>query len=311
MFEPQSNRILSLGDLVGLSFRCFRSNLGVYVKVLGWPSLFASLASRFAVLTVQDWARIASSSQLAYEPFFTRMGLAFIFLIIWFVATWRLGVAACSLVRHFLGMEKDLKDSIDVMKKRAVPVLIAYNLAMLPPIFACLAWGGLTVGGVMFLPGVEPWRFLIGGFFFGFVGFGLTVTIALSSLYGSLLIAVTALESANTVNSLLRTWNFVRARPLRGGSFTCLIGIAVGAICFSIAGPLNILGLFEALSQSNMHLMAPSPLWFQALETMLDMILNVVSVALLSTGYGLFYRDLRLRLEGEDLLVRLSRLEQK
>jgi hypothetical protein len=309
LFEALPNRVMSLGDLVGLAFRCFRSNLGAYVKVLGWPAACASLASRLALLSVQDWTRIASSSQLAFEPFLVRMLLAFVCLIFWFVSTWKLSVGACALVRYILSMESDLKTSLDVMRGRSVPVLVAYNLALLPPLLAVAAWIGLSVAGMLILPNKEPWHFLAGGFFFGLIGFGLTVSIALTSLYGSLLVSVTALEPLKMKQCLLRTWEFVRARPLRGGSFTCLIVIAVTALCVAIAAPLDILTVFEAFTRAKMHLMTESPIYLQILQTFVDMILNIVSFAIMTTGYGLFYRDLRLRLEGDDLVKRLRSIE--
>lgn len=108
---------------------------------------------------------------------------------------------------------------------------------------------------------------------------------------------------------LRRTWTFVKARPLRGGSFTCLIFIAVFSLCFAIASPLDILTVFEAFTHAKLHLMTESPAYLQVLQTFLEVILNIVSFAILSTGYGLFYRDLRLRLEGNDLVSRLEKLE--
>jgi hypothetical protein len=171
------------------------------------------------------------------------------------------------------------------------------------------AWIGLSVVGMLILPNKEPWHFLAGGFFFGLIGFGLTVSIALTSLYGSLLVSVTALEPLKMKQCLLRTWEFVRARPLRGGSFTCLIVIAVTALCVAIAAPLDILTVFEAFTRAKMHLMTESPIYLQILQTFVDMILNIVSFAIMTTGYGLFYRDLRLRLEGDDLVKRLRSIE--
>jgi len=45
------------------------------------------------------------------------------------------------------------------------------------------------------------------------------------------------------------------------------------------------------------------------LEIALEVPFNIFTFSISFTAYGLFYRDLKLRLEGADLLARLARLE--
>jgi hypothetical protein len=71
---PLPEKVLSLGDIVSLTFRRFRLYYKLYFKTLFWPAFFCSLASHIAYLSLQHWVSIAATSLLAATPFILHMG---------------------------------------------------------------------------------------------------------------------------------------------------------------------------------------------------------------------------------------------
>jgi hypothetical protein len=306
---PLPEKVLSLGDIVSLTFRRFRLYYKLYFKALFWPAVFCSLASHLAYFCLRHWISIASTSMLAMAPFVLHMALALVSLIIWFFSAWELCLRSCALVRTVLCLDATYKDSLTLLKKRAGTVFFACNLALLPPALCLIFWSVVIVAAAaslnISLGGSE--RVAIGTLVFAFIGFALTVSVMISGLFGSLLLAVVTLEQISFVESFKRTWFFVSMRMMRGGSFTSLLAVAIALVCVVIESPMIILQVIEQTSHATFKL-SQTPYLVDILETILEVPFNIFTFSISFTAYGLFYRDLRLRLEGADLLARLARL---
>lgn len=308
---PLPEKVLSLGDIVSLTFRRFRLYYKLYFRTLFWPALFCSLAGHIAYLSVQHWVSIASTSLLAMTPFVLHMAVAFCSMVIWFFSAWELCLRSCALVRAVLCLDPDYKDSLGILKKRSATVFFACNLALLPPALCLIFWFVviLAVAAALNVAAGGSAKVAIGAVLFAVIGFGLTVSVMISGLFGSLLLAIVTLEHISFIESFKRTWLLVSLRMMRGGSFTSLLAIAIALVCVVIESPLIILQVFEQASHASFKL-SQTPYLIDFLEIILEVPFNIFTFSISFTAYGLFYRDLKLRLEGVDLLSRLARLSK-
>ena len=87
---PLPEKVLSLADIVSLTFRRFRLYYKLYFKTLFWPAFFCSLASHIAYLSLQHWVSIAATSLLAATPFILHMGVSLLSMVVWFFSAWEL-----------------------------------------------------------------------------------------------------------------------------------------------------------------------------------------------------------------------------
>ena len=267
------------------------------------------MGSYLAFLSVEHWISIASTSLLAMAPFVIHMALALLSLIVWFFSAWELCLRSCALVRTVLCVDPTYKDSYALLKKRSGSIFIACNLALLPPSLCLVFWTVviLAAGAALNISLGGSERVAIGSLVFAFIGFALTVSVMISGLFGSLLLAIVTIEQLSFKESFKRTWFFVSMRMMRGGSFTSLLAVAISMFCFLILSPAIILEVINQTSLGNLNLPYMSYV-IDVVAAILDIPFNIFTFSISFTAYGLFYRDLKLRLEGADLLARLSRL---
>jgi hypothetical protein len=88
----------------------------------------------------------------------------------------------------------------------------------------------------------------------------------------------------------------------------CLLGLAVLAVVFSMSiflMPFEAWEAYRSMKNSEMVL----PLYLRFLETISQTVNNVVSMAVVCAGAGLYYRDVRFRSEGADLVEKLDSIQ--
>ncbi|MBU6450560.1 MAG: hypothetical protein KGS72_02195 [Cyanobacteria bacterium REEB67] len=298
---------MSLGDLVSLSFRKCRQNFGLYWSALFVPALGASVGSEGAFFCFNHWVGIASKSMLAVAPFAAHMAIVLLCIIVWGVSIWELLLRASAIIRLILGLDATFAEAYKTIKMRGMATFLAYNLILLPPLALLLLWTFVAFLFVSFIPMQQPLRLIVGSVGFGLMGFGLTVSVALSSLFGALLTAIIACEGSAFSESIRRATFFFKQRMLRGGSFVCLLTLSLMVVYVACFSPIIVVDVVETYTHARLGLVSKS-IGMQVLGAMLDTCFNVVSFGVAFTGYGLFYRDLCLRLEGRDILSKISKL---
>ena len=271
------------------------------------PALAAAVGSNGAYFCFNHWVGIASKSMLAVGPFAAHMAIILLGMVIWFVGVWQLLLCCSAIIRSILGLDEDFRSSYKWVKKRSGAIFLAYNVILLPPLMSLLVWTFVAFMFVSFLPSQDPQRVIVGSVGFGLIGFGMTVSVALSSLFGALLVAIIACEPLSFTDCVDRAIFFFRQRLLRGGSFICLMSMALVVVFVACYSPIFLIALAESYTHTDLGLASKSVL-VRFLETVLDTGFNVISFGIGFTGYGLFYRDLRLRLEGADLLSKIDKL---
>lgn len=308
LIDQLPEKVLSLGDLVSLSFRKFRQNIGLYWNALIVPALGAAVGADGAFFAFDHWVTIASKSMLAIGPFALHMGLVLLGLVIWFVSVWELLLRASAIIRCVLGLDAHYLDAYGSIKSRSWSIFWAYNLILLPPLVSLLLWTFVAFLFVSLIPSQDPLRLIVGSLGFGVIGFGLTVSISVSSLFGAILVAIIACETGTFSHYLHRATFLFKLRFLRGGSFICLMTMSLVLVYIACFSPIFLLAIIEQYCHVDLGLASKS-IYVQFLQAVLDTVFNVISFGIGFTGYGLFYRDLRLRLEGHDLISKIDRLK--
>ncbi len=309
VIEPPPARISSLGDLVSLSYRRFRLHYKLYFKILFWPSLLASVGQHMALFCFMQWLKIASHSLLAWPPFLSHMALVMLGVFVWFFSLLELCMRCSAMVRTELGLESTYADSLAALKKRLGTIFLVYNLALFPPLVClvvCAVLMFMTVNIITSIP--EALRLGVSTVFYGVIGFVSTVAISITSLAASMLLAIVTFESHSLIDSCKRTYFLLRHRLWRGGSFACLLGIFVALIYFAANSPVQIAYVIEKMNHGGFN-STELPIYLQVIEAAFDTVLTIVIFAVTYIGYGFFYRDLKLRLEGADITSRVDLLE--
>jgi len=281
--------------------------LRLYWSALIIPAVGTAVGSNGAYYAFDHWVSIASKSMLAVGPFAMHMAMVLLGIIIWFVGVWEPITRASAIMRLILGLDQDYASAAKWIKSRSRSIFGAYNIIILPPLISLLLWTFVAFLFVSFIPIAQPQRLIVGSLGFGMIGFGLTVSISLSALFGALLLSIIASEGLPFGACLNRAFYFFKLRMLRGGSFICLMTMSLLLVFIACYSPVIILALVEQFTHADLGLQNRSvPIMF--LEALLDTTFNVISFGIGFTGYGLFYRDLRLRLEGHDLLTKIEKL---
>jgi hypothetical protein len=297
---------MSLGDLVGLSYRCVRQNWRLFLKVLFWPSVAYGVAEHSIIHTLDHWVSIAPNSMLSWVPFLIHIGIAVPLVVIWALSAWLMSLRCCAVIRYLLGADTSYEAAYISLKGRGWDIFTAFNLAIVPPIITLTVWlvaAAMAMIVVNRLTGTES--MVVSTLLFGSIGFGLTVTVAITGLFGSLLLAAVTLDLLKVKEASRKTLFYMKHRLWRGGSFSCLLTFSIVLFYLSFEGPLII---YDALNQiqANNGVVPPLPVGYLILSCAADIVANLLIFPVVYGGYMLFYRDLKLRLEGEDLTRRIE-----
>lgn len=274
------------------------------------PALLSAVGGNLVSWAFKTWIQVAKLNfQGSVQPFMIYMSLAFFGIILWFLAAWELILRCSALARMMLGLEDNFAEAYQLLKKRTWAIFGAYNLAVVPPLLVLCIWGAVAFVAARLVPAEPTMHFLVGGLIYGAIGFALTISLAVTSLYGAILMASAALEDAKFSKLMSISLHLVRMRPMRGGSFVCLLSIAIILASFALEAPVTIASTINVIL-NRQNEAAQDPALLHVFATAFDLVTNIVSFAVAYVGYALFYRDLQLRLEGSDISDRISKLSE-
>lgn len=302
--ELLPNQTLSLGDLVGLAFRLMRSHWREIVRSMLLPSILCSLGSNLSYYSFAGWVKVAAESKLAVGPFATHMSLCFCGILLWLYAAWRLFFCSRVLARRIYCGYGDSAQADRELKPKRWTLFGVYNLTIVPVSVVLLFWLLLALACFGLVPKQEPAKFWVGGVIYAIIGFWFTVSIAMTSLYGALVESACVIDLRSVGAALKRGWYLFGLRSLRGGSYECLKWFTLILLGFAIETPAIVAStIAEIVDKSH------TPPALIAFNAIFDVILNMVYASFAAVANMLFYRDLKLRLEGVDLVERLESIQ--
>jgi len=290
-FMPQ--KPATLGDLVGVAFRIFRSNWRHYVSKLFWPSLFASFA-----ITGMEWSwlfYIKGGGNI--QGFGLHLAIMLGFAILFILAQWELALRCVALLRDTFLVDSKFEAAYKFARAHQWRIMTVYTAGVVLPTIIFMA---TTVGAILLLAfGKNILRVIAVTSFFSIIAGG-TVIGSMSLVLTAVWFVLVALEDISIVKILGRGFELVSPYWWRSGSFICLLCISAFAVCLSFYLPLIALEMFESFSRGG-QVHSELPLHLAAIETGVGTILSILSTGIILVGSALYYRDLKFRREGLDI----------
>jgi hypothetical protein len=296
---------LSLGDLIGRSFRVFRDQFRLVWTAIAWPTILATLS-----VAGMRWSVVHFLTSHAYDlPSIILHSVALLLcLCLLGVAQWELAIRSVSIVRVVLAIDADYKSANPYARRRKWAALLLYSLAAVAPLIVLIFWTVLIVAFVVNSKGM-PFASLISFFFFAIVGLLFTCTVSWSLLGSALSFTVLACEDCDLNTVFPRTYQLMKNYLWRGGSFVVLLTFTLFAVTGALDLPLLVISLFDAW-RNNLASDFDPPMYLEILSAFVDGIVNIVLLSVAPIANALYYNDLLLRMEGRDIVMRLEKLER-
>lgn len=304
MFEAPPERTLSLGDIVGLSFKMFRERFRLFFSIFIWPSLICSLA-----IVGMKWCFVLFTEVKTYDVglFMTYLSGGVICLIVMILAQWKMMLRSLSIVRMVLLAPLAMKDAAAYSSNRKWATLLVYNLGVFAPFLVLVFWGAVAVF-VLLLNTHKTISGLLCGLFLGVDGLLMTITACWTVLFTSIAFCVLAAENESIGGIFRRTSKLAFPYLWRGGSFVCLLGLSLLVVAVSLELPVIILSTVDSLQRGGQHMTYRLPVHLEVLAVISDTLVNMILLSVAVIADALYYNDLRLRLEGLDILKQLDRM---
>lgn len=307
-FEALPDSPLTMGDLVGRSFRAFRLRMPFFFQVFFWPCIISSASMTGVKVCAALWLESPTHS---FDLFMKLCGAILASFAVLLFAQWELSLRSLAVVRLLMQVDDTYAQCLAYARKRKWAVLTVYNAAVFLPIVAVAVWAGCIIATCLL------WQHS------GFVLRALsvlavcgeaalmTVSFAWAILATSLLFSVLACENLPFKALQKRTMELTMRYLWRGGSFFCLLGLALILVAVSLDMPIFVMSIFEAAvhGQNAAHATYQAPLYLEIASAIWECVLNIVLLGVALLADGLYYNDLRLRSEGLDILTKLGQLK--
>ena len=225
-------------------------------------------------------------------------------------AQWELMLRGLAILRLTVGDCDDYLEAYKYSKKRWLAALLIYSLTVLLPLLVLLFWSIVTFGAIYIGRKYQlfPYITILP---FALIGVLSTITIAWSFLVGSMMLCVLACEDIPVMQVMKRGEELSLSHLWRGGSFVCLLAIVLLLISLAIDMPLIVISVFDMSANGTGAQQAMAfqlPLYLEVITVVWEGLLNIVVFSIALIADGLYYRDVRLRLDGLDITARLGRL---
>lgn len=309
MYLPVAPR--TLGDLVGESVKTFRTHARFIFSAFFLPSTLTctamAIGSSFATRLLGAISRMESFGPALYLP----CAIVLACVLAWAAALGWSVIRGSEIVRMVLGKDQSLSAAAKSLGSRVAAVICASLLSNLPAVVLAVITFLLLTFCRTIIPAQEsPLRYLSSGILYGLLGVISTVSIALSAIWGTLYFMVVIAEGLSLKDSFKRSLDLAGMRLLRGGSFICLLILAMLLIYFVIEGPLLIYFAFdEVLARKAGIADHQIALWFQMIWVVIDTISSIIANGVFYLGMAYYYNDLLLRAEGADMFDRLDKIK--
>jgi hypothetical protein len=301
-----------LGDLVGLSFRIFRLNWRYLTGKLLTLSLLASIAVSCMQMSIVNWSQnIKNSSPWAITDF-VMFAAGFVLIL---VCQYFLSLRATALYRVVFGLSSDWHDAMQYSTRRKWSVFTVFGMGAATPFLI-----GTYVILLVFVTALVRMLSSFAGQLIAeiltvFGAFAMTVLLVVGSavtlLFATLLFAAISSEDKMKFDHVIvRAFKLTWRYPFRGGSYMCLLGLALTFVVLALSiflWPFEVWEAYQVTQNADMAL----PFYLRFLEAVSQTINNVVSMGVASIASGLYYRDVQFRSEGADLIERVNKLEYR
>jgi len=299
---------LSTGDIVGRSFRIFRQNLLLICKSLLLPTIIICLGRISVLVGVSYGAKFVNnlSSGIAW------ITLAAVGSVVAIVGLAMLWIKQLVLVRYLTGIDDTFEQAQNFVKGRILSLILLFIVALLATVFAMLLWAVVMV--LSFPPlqgqGLSP--------VFGSLGmavgiFGLLFSAIFISLVYNLVGIGLTLEKGDLGDLIGEGFALTVRSFWRSIGFLTMTSASVAVVAYPLSLPMIMIMIGFLVVQgaalgSNPD--AALPVWLQVVNSVWETAVNMVIGPIYYLAYALYYRDLRMRQEGLDIVERLNEVDK-
>ncbi len=326
-------RPLALGELVDRSAHAWRSHFGAFFRLYLVAQLVVFIGAKGLEVAMSRWAPmlrggeelVRAASAGGTPEFWSQyvtgfgMAMAMVLLSVWISLV--ASVAACHyFIRRHLGEAVTLKDAVARARARLGTITGGFVLSTLWIIgvsVVSMLPGLLVAFAVIFLSGGNTFAALVGAFIgVGLALLGFIAALLLFAMRFLFLSTVIAMEDVGATAAIRRCGALISGRV--GPGFLNLVKVRAMillTIVFAIVTVVTVLGSIPTLVVQAVY---ANPLDMRASQDAVPQVLlipaqliTVVSQAAFAPLYtvfaALFYVDMRVRREGLDLELKLSR----
>lgn len=309
MFDCPPAKPQSVGDLIGRSFRLYRSHLSLLFRILIGPTTVAAcgaLGVQFFLSKLME-STAARTDVLPYAV----IGISFIVVLI---AKWILTIRQLALVRMAAGFDSNYATAHTWLNKRKWRVLLLASAIFGATVLVVGVWTIELVLATQLLKGNTAETLLASAGLL-LAPIGTAFSILLIMLLSFITFSAFACEDQRLSTIINRGFSLAFGDFWRTVAFGLLLYATVVFTTIPLSLPLVAASAFDMYQHSltssadydgyqmPLHLMVVSHVW----EALINMLLWPVAFM----AFGLFYHDLRLRQEGLDIRKELDVLERK
>jgi hypothetical protein len=304
LFDAPAQNPQSVGDIIGRGFRLFRQNVPLLLReqimpciVMACGHIILQFAASYGMKNPKDLGLML-------------MGLAGfgIGMVISLIGLWLLTVRQFAFVRLANGLSETYEEARQFAFRKKWTIVGLFFLSYFFGVGIVVFWSVEIILSVFFGAKILPLSII--GMSIGIIG--LLVSIGLLSIYYLLMTAALACEDQHWTPLLSRVFHLLRHDVWRACGFAILLSLIITIFSWTLSLPVVALAVFELVRSgfpaNHMDAAAAMPFYCLVLSQFWQAIINMFLVPISFMSAGLFYRDLKVRQEGLDVVQRLTQL---
>lgn len=310
MFEALSNTLMSLGDIVGRGFRTFRQQIALIFSILFLPSFLSQLS--MAGLHF-DFMSFVHQHNIGFNLIILVI-IALGCLMLNIFAQWQTALRSVAIVRMVVNAPLSYPESLKHILPKQPKLIAIFLLSSVLPLLVLSFWGGIDLALCLIWPsnpfGVALFRALL------IVDLAATlVSLSFVLLWCFISFSVLACEDYPLGEILIRSFRLTRQGLWRGCLFMLLLVVSITALQSACRLPLIIVSVtdvvwrgipdVQTLFKSGFH----TSMAVSAIAVFLESLVSVLVCGIGCVTFGVYFYDLRQRIEGTDLLNKIAVLQ--
>ncbi|MBX9689745.1 MAG: hypothetical protein K2X27_23755 [Candidatus Obscuribacterales bacterium] len=299
-----------LCDLIGLGFRLWRQNLPVIFRAVIIPNLIL-----FSASAVFQWAITYGFSSVGdFQKIIGTVVLIALASVAYLGAGFFYALRQLALVRYLTGFAETFEAADIYARKRWLDLFGLYSInAALILVFSAI-WGCIMGLSAALTAAAGPLGAVVGSVGIAIAVFGLVLTVCVAMLFGLMGVSVLACEEGNFAQILNSTFRWTFKYFGRALCFSGVYYIVLSAVSVPVSIPIVIASATDVLVhqvQAGAAGMADYKISLLALifEQFWEGLCSLLLRPVLAISYGLFYLDLRQRVDGIDLMAKIKALK--
>ncbi len=304
MFDAPPQNPQSVGDIIGRGFRLFRRNVPLLLRAQIMPCIV--MASGHIVIQVAATYGMKNPKDLGL--LFMGMAAFCVGMVVSMIGLWLLTIRQFAFVRLANGLAETYDEASQFAYKKKWTIIGLFFLSYFFGIGLVVFWGAeIVLSGFL---GAKLLPVAAVGVLFG--TFGLILSLGLLSIYYLLMTSALACEDQRWSSLLGRVFNLIRHDVWRACGFAILLSIIISIFSWTLSLPVVALAVFElfrsGFPNNHMDPATSMPFYCLVLSQFWQAIINMFLVPISFMSAGLFYRDLKVRQEGLDVIQNLKQL---